>query len=60
MIMHLGVAAPKESPSDRTIEAGRSILIFFVLDLGENRATGAVEMTFHLDHGRRCRADDRC
>jgi len=48
MIMHLGVAAPKESPSDRTIEAGRSILIFFMLDLGGNKAPIAIEHSLRV------------
>jgi hypothetical protein len=48
MIMHLGVAAPKEGPSDRTIEAGRSILIFFMLDLGGNKAPIAIEHSLRV------------
>jgi hypothetical protein len=48
MIKHLGVAPPKASPADRTIEAGRSLLIFFMLDLGRNKAPATIEHSLHV------------
>jgi hypothetical protein len=43
MTIHLGVAAPKEAAALRTIEAGRSAMIFFLLDLGKNNAPSTIE-----------------
>ncbi len=48
MIFHLGVDAPKESPANRTIEGGRSILIYFLLDIGKNAAPSALRHSLHV------------
>jgi hypothetical protein len=48
MTIHLGAAAPKESPAVRTIEAGRSLMIFFLLDLGKDKAPNAIAQSLHV------------
>ena len=48
MIFHLGVDAPKESPANRTIEGGRSILIYFLLDIGKRAAPRALQHSLHV------------
>ena len=45
MISHLGVPAPAEGPADRTIEAGRTVMIFFLLDMGDTNSS-ACDRTF--------------
>jgi hypothetical protein len=48
MAIHLGAPAPKEGPANGTIEAGRSLMIFFLLDLGDRKAPSAIEHTVHV------------
>lgn len=48
MITHLGVPAPQEGPADRAIEAGRSVMILFLLDLGKNGAASTIEHSLHV------------
>ena len=38
MTTHLGTPAQQGAPADRTIAAGRSVIVFFILDLGESGA----------------------
>ncbi len=46
MIAHLGV--PQEGVVGRTIEAGRSAIIFFMLDLGRTKAPRPIEHSLHV------------
>jgi hypothetical protein len=48
MINHLGMAAPQDSPADRTIAAGRSVMIFFMLDLGKKKAPSTIEHSLRM------------
>jgi len=47
MILHLGAAAP-ERPADRTIDAGRSAIVFFMLDLGKPNAPSKIEHSLRV------------
>jgi peptidase M23-like protein len=48
MIVHVGVSAKQESPASRTIDAGRSLLIFFDLDLGKSKTPSKIEHSLHV------------
>ena len=48
MISHLGAPAPPEGPADRTIEAGRTVMIFFLLDMGDTTVPRAIEHSLHV------------
>ena len=48
MITHLGTPAQQGGPEDRTIAAGRSVIVFFILDLGESGAPRAIEHLLHV------------
>ncbi len=47
MIAHLGAPAPDDS-ADRTIEGGRTVMIFFMLDLGSAKIPGAIEHSLRV------------
>jgi Peptidase family M23 len=46
MIAHLGVS--QEGVAGRTIEAGRSVMMFFILDLGQTKPPRAIELSLHV------------
>ena len=48
MIVQLGDSTSKESPVDRAIDAGRSVMIFFPLDLGKSAAPTAIEHSIRV------------
>jgi len=48
MITHLGTPAQQRGAADRTIAAGRSMIVFFMLDLGQSRAPHAIEHLLHV------------
>jgi murein DD-endopeptidase len=48
MIIHLGVPARPKGPADRTIEAGQTAMIFFLLDIGDTTVPGAIEHSLHV------------
>src|SRR5580692_3639933 len=48
LMIHLGAPAAKEDLSARTIESGRSVMIFLMLDLGKTAAPNAVAHTLHV------------
>jgi murein DD-endopeptidase len=48
MTTHLGDPAKPGSSTDRTIEAGRSVLVFLLLDLGESKAPASLENLLHV------------
>jgi hypothetical protein len=48
MMAHLGPWDPVTGPASRTIAAGRSLVVYFMLDLGTDRAPQAIEHTLHL------------
>jgi hypothetical protein len=48
MMAHLGPWDPVAGPESRTIAAGRSLVVYFLLDLGPNKAPKAIEHTLHV------------
>jgi hypothetical protein len=48
LMIHLGAPAAKDDLAARTIESGRSVMIFFTLDLGKANAPGTVAHTLHV------------
>jgi len=48
MIIPLGATGSPEGVVDRTIDGGRSLVIFVLLDFGVAKAPGAIEHTLHL------------
>ena len=48
MIAHLGPWDPVAGPESRTIAAGRSLVVYFLLDLGHDKAPKAIEHTLHV------------
>jgi hypothetical protein len=48
MIVQLGDSTSKESPVDRAIDAGRSVMIFFPLDLGKRAAPTVIEHSIRV------------
>jgi Peptidase family M23 len=48
MMTHLGPWDPATGPASRTIAAGRSLVVYFVLDLGESKAPHAIEHSLHM------------
>ncbi len=48
MMFHLGIDAPKDSPADRTIDGGRSILIYFLLDVGKSATPRTIDHSLHV------------
>ena len=48
MMAHLGPWDPVAGPASRTIAAGRSLVVYFLLDLGADRAPQAIEHTLHV------------
>jgi hypothetical protein len=47
-MIHLGAPAAKDDLAARTIESGRSVMIFLMLDLGKANAPGTVAHTLHV------------
>jgi hypothetical protein len=47
MIFHLGIDAPKDSPANRTIDGGRSVLVYLLLDVGKS-APLSIEHVLHV------------
>ncbi len=48
LIQHLGTAPPNEQRAARTIQGGRSVIVFLTLDLGKSSAPSAVTHTLHV------------
>jgi hypothetical protein len=48
LMIHLGAPAAKDDLAARTIESGRSVMIFLMLDLGKTAAPNAVAHTLHV------------
>ncbi len=48
MITHLGVTTQPKDAAVRSVEPGRSVIVFFILDLGKKQAPGAIEHTLHV------------
>ena len=48
LMIHLGAPAAKEDLAARTIESGRSVMIFLMLDLGKTAAPSAVAHILHV------------
>jgi hypothetical protein len=49
LILHLGAAAsPNDDHDARTIQAGRSVIVFLMLDLGKSSAPSAIAHTLHV------------
>jgi hypothetical protein len=48
MMMHVGTWDPAAGPASRTIASGRSLIVYFLLDLGESKAPRAVEHSLHV------------
>ncbi len=48
IIKHLGVPAQPTGADVRSIDAGRSVIVFFILDLGKNKAPDVIEHTLRL------------
>jgi hypothetical protein len=48
MMTQLGASDPAASPANRTIAAGGSLIVYFLLDLGDSKAPRAIEHTLHL------------
>jgi Peptidase family M23 len=48
MMAHLGPWDPVTGPESRTIAAGRSLVVYFLLDLGRDQAPKAIEHTLHV------------
>jgi len=48
LMIHLGAPAAKDDLAARTIESGRSVMIFLMLDLGKAGAPSAIAHTLHV------------
>jgi hypothetical protein len=48
LIVHPGANAPSDDLAIRTIDGGRTILVFLTLDFGKAAAPGSVEHTLHV------------
>src|ERR1700756_1540214 len=48
MLAHLGPWDPVAGPASRTIAAGRSLVVYFMLDLGADKAPPTIEHTLHV------------
>lgn len=48
MISYVGISEPPIKPADRAIEAGRSVIIFSMLDLGRDHAPSKIEHVLHV------------
>jgi hypothetical protein len=48
MMMHVGTWDPAAGPASHTIASGRSLIVYFLLDLGESKAPRAVEHSLHV------------
>jgi Peptidase family M23 len=48
MIVPLGAWGQPETLEDRTVNGGRSLIVFLLLDLGKSKAPGTIEHTLHV------------
>jgi hypothetical protein len=48
LIIHPGVNAPTDDLPIRTIEGGRTVIVFLTLDFGKSAAPSAIEHTLHV------------
>jgi hypothetical protein len=48
MITRLGVKGQPEGTADRTVDGGRSVIVFLLLDLGDSKAPSTIEHTLHV------------
>ncbi len=48
MIVRLGARGQPGSPTDRTIDGGRGVIVFLLLDLGNGSAPSTIEHTLHV------------
>jgi len=48
MIIPLGAWGKPEDAADRTVDGGRSLIVFLLLDLGNSKAPSTIEHTLHL------------
>jgi hypothetical protein len=48
MIIALGAWGKPEAPAERTLDGGRSLVVFLLLDLGSSGAPSTVEHTLHV------------
>ena len=48
LIIHLGVAAPTDDVTARSIDGGRSVIVFLTLDFGKSPAPDAIAHTLHV------------
>ena len=48
MTMPLGARGKAEDAADRTVDGGRSLIVFLLLDLGNSKAPSAIEHVLHV------------
>lgn len=48
MIVPLGASGKSEGAADRTVDGGRSLMVFLLVDVGAGKAPGAIEHTLHV------------
>jgi hypothetical protein len=48
MTVRLGARGQPEGAEDRTIDGGRSVIVFLLLDLGNSKAPSTIEHTLHI------------
>ncbi len=48
LIIHLGVAAPTDDSAARSIDGGRSVIVFLTLDFGKSPAPDTIAHTLHI------------
>jgi hypothetical protein len=48
MIKRLGTSEQPEGPADRTVDGGRSVIVFLLLDLGNAKVPSAIDHTLHV------------
>jgi hypothetical protein len=48
MVIPLGAWGKPEDAADRTVDGGRSLIVFLLLDLGNSKAPSTIEHTLHV------------
>ncbi|MFX5945206.1 hypothetical protein ABTE62_19115, partial [Acinetobacter baumannii] len=48
MILPLGTRGQPGGPADRTVNGGRSVIVFLLLDLGSSKAPSAIEHSLRI------------